>query len=281
MDGLALARAKKVEIARRVSELAAHRVEVGLGTLIVGDDPGSHSYVAGKHRDCAEVGIRSIRQELPAQATQARLLEAIEQLNEDPSVTGFIVQLPLPEAMNPDEALAMVRPDKDADGLHPFNLGSMLLGAPAPRPCTPKAVVALLAEYQVNTQGARVVIIGRGTTVGRPLSVLLSQSPFDSTVTVCHSRTQGLQQIACEADILIAAVGRPHFVSPEMVKPGACVIDVGLTRTSAGLIGDVAPGVDAVAGFITPVPGGVGPMTRAMLLENVVELAEHREESRS
>jgi methylenetetrahydrofolate dehydrogenase (NADP+)/methenyltetrahydrofolate cyclohydrolase len=276
MDGKALAVRVRSEVAAEVARLRALGLSVGLGTLIVGDDPGSHSYVAGKHRDCAEVGISSIRRELPASSSASDVWGAISDLNADAEVTGFIVQLPLPESIDPDAALAAVLPQKDADGLSPFNLGQLMLGAPGPRPCTPSAIVELLLEYQIALAGARVVIVGRGTTVGRPLSVLLSQKGFDATVTLCHSRTKDLAELTSQADVLVAALGHAAFVKPNMVKPGACVIDVGLTRTDRGLIGDVAPEVEGVAGYLTPVPGGVGPMTRAMLLRNVVSLASSK-----
>lgn len=276
MDGLSLARTTKLVLAERVSELAKRGVHVGLGTVLVGDDPGSHSYVAGKHRDCAEVGIASIRRDLPATISSADFFGVLNELNADDRVTGFIVQLPLPAHLDSNEALAAVAPAKDADGLNPFNLGQLMLGAPGPRPCTPRAILELLRKYEIPLEGANVVIIGRGTTVGRPLSVLLSQVGVDATVTICHSRTKNLSEIALTADVLVAAIGRPAFVTKSMVKPGACVIDVGLTRTAEGLVGDVAADVAEVAGAITPVPGGVGPMTRAMLLSNVVELAESR-----
>jgi len=274
MDGLSLARTTKIALAERVSVLAKRGVHVGLGTVLVGDDPGSHSYVAGKHRDCAEVGISSIRRDLPANIEATDFFSVIEELNTDNQVTGFIVQLPLPAHLDADAALAAVAPKKDADGLNPFNLGQLMLGAPGPRPCTPRAILELLQTYDVPLAGANVVIIGRGTTVGRPLSVLLSQTGIDATVTICHSRTKDLSEIAVKADVLIAAIGRPGFVTKSMVKPGACVVDVGLTRTNEGLLGDVASDVLEVAGKLTPVPGGVGPMTRAMLLSNVIELTE-------
>lgn len=273
MDGKALAAQVKSEVASEVSRLHDQNIKVGLGTLIVGDDPGSHSYVAGKHRDCAEVGIESIRQELPTNATTGAVLTAINELNTDPAVSGFIVQLPLPAHLDSDAALAAVAPGKDADGLNPFNLGQLLLGAPGPRPCTPCAIVELLGHYRIKLAGARVVIVGRGTTVGRPLAVILSQKGIDATVTVCHSKTRELSSITSQADVLVAALGQALFITADMVKPQACVIDVGLTRTSQGLIGDVAPGVAEVAAYLSPVPGGVGPMTRAMLLKNVVALA--------
>lgn len=276
MDGKALAARKKSHIAREVSQLAEVGVTVGLGTLIVGDDPGSHSYVAGKHRDCAEVGIKSIQRQLPSDATEQMLWGAISELNSDTSVSGFIVQLPLPSHLDSDAALAAVSPGKDADGLHPFNLGQMMLGAPGPRPCTPNAILSLLRHYQVDLVGSNVVIVGRGTTVGRPLGVLMSQREVDATVTICHSRTKDLASLTRQADVLVAALGSAGFITPSMVKPQACVIDVGLTRTETGLVGDVAPEVADVAGFLTPVPGGVGPMTRAMLLENVVALADSK-----
>ncbi len=279
MDGNALAARVKSEVAIEVERLKAVGLTVGLGTLIVGDDPGSHSYVAGKHRDCAEVGINSIRRELPENSSASDVWGAIADLNTDAAVTGFIVQLPLPASIDSDAALAAVLPEKDADGLNPFNLGQLLLGAPGPRPCTPSAIVELLLQYEITLAGARVVIVGRGTTVGRPLSVLLSQKGIDATVTLCHSRTKDLVELTSQADVLIAALGHAEFVKPNMVKPGACVIDVGLTRTDHGLIGDVAPEVKDVAGYLTPVPGGVGPMTRAMLLRNVVWLAGSRFEA--
>jgi methylenetetrahydrofolate dehydrogenase (NADP+)/methenyltetrahydrofolate cyclohydrolase len=274
LDGKATATAIKSELRERVARLAEAGVTPGLGTVLVGDDPGSHSYVAGKHRDCAEVGISSIRVDLPADASQQQVDEAILALNEDPSCTGYIVQLPLPRGLDESRALELIDPEKDADGLHPTNLGRLVLGIPAPLPCTPRGIVELLRRYDVEIAGAEVTVIGRGVTVGRPLGLLLTRRSENATVTLCHTGTRDLAAHVRDADIVVAAAGVAHLVTADMVKPGAAVLDVGITRTDAGLVGDVDPGVREVAGFVAPMPGGVGPMTRAMLLANVVEAAE-------
>jgi methylenetetrahydrofolate dehydrogenase (NADP+)/methenyltetrahydrofolate cyclohydrolase len=249
-------------------------VTPGLGTVLVGDDPGSRAYVAGKHRDCAEVGIESIRVDLPADATQQDVEGAVARLNSDPACTGYIVQLPLPKGLDANRVLELMDPDKDADGLHPTNLGRLVLGVPAPLPCTPRGIVELLRRYGVKLDGAEVVVVGRGLTVGRPLGLLLTRRTENSTVTLCHTGTRDLAEHTRIADIVVVATGHAHMLTPDMVKPGAAVLDVGITRTEAGLAGDVDPGVREVAGFLAPMPGGVGPMTRAMLLANVVETAE-------
>ena len=274
LDGKATATAIKSELRERVSRLAEAGVTPGLGTVLVGDDPGSHSYVAGKHRDCAEVGISSIRVDLPADASQQQVDEAILALNEDPACTGYIVQLPLPRGLDESRALELIDPDKDADGLHPTNLGRLVLGIPAPLPCTPRGIVELLRRYDVEIAGAEVTVVGRGVTVGRPLGLLLTRRSENATVTLCHTGTRDLAAHVRDADIVVAAAGVAHLITADMVKPGAAVLDVGITRTDAGLVGDVDPGVREVAGFVAPMPGGVGPMTRAMLLANVVEAAE-------
>ena len=246
----------------------------GLGTVLVGDDPGSHAYVGGKHKDCAEVGIQSIRVDMPASSTQADVDAEINRLNSDPTVTGYIVQLPLPKHLDSNRVLELMDPNKDADGLHPMNLGRLVLGIDAPLPCTPRGIVELLRRYDVNLDGAHVVIVGRGVTVGRPLGLLLTRRSENSTVTLCHTGTKDLATELKRADIIVAAAGVPGIVTADNVKPGAAVLDVGITRTDTGLVGDVAPDVAEVAAFIAPMPGGVGPMTRAMLLTNVVESAE-------
>jgi len=271
LDGKAVAAAIKAELKERVSTLA---VKPGLGTVLVGDDPGSHSYVGGKHRDCAEVGIASIRIDLPASATQADVMAAIKDLNNAKECTGYIVQLPLPRGISANVVLEAIDPVKDADGLHPLNLGKLVLGEEAPLPCTPRGIVELLHRYNVSTFGAEIVVMGRGITVGRPLSLLLSRKGDDATVTVTHTGTRDVASHTKRADIVVAAIGRAHLLTADMVKPGVVVLDVGVTRTEAGLLGDVHPGVAEVASFIAPMPGGVGPMTRAMLLTNVVESAE-------
>jgi methylenetetrahydrofolate dehydrogenase (NADP+)/methenyltetrahydrofolate cyclohydrolase len=274
LDGKATAAAIKAELAVRVARLREHGVTPGLGTVLVGDDPGSQSYVAGKHRDCAEVGISSMRVDLPSAATQAQVDDAIEQLNADPACTGYIVQLPLPKGLDESRALEAIDPDKDADGLHPTNLGRLVLGIAAPLPCTPRGIVELLRRYDVPIAGAEVTVIGRGVTVGRPLGLLLTRKSENATVTLCHTGTRDLAAHTRTADIVVAAAGVAHLLTADLVKPGAAVLDVGITRTSAGLVGDVHPDVLEVAGFVAPMPGGVGPMTRAMLLANVVEAAE-------
>jgi len=270
LDGKAVAQKIKSEIAAQVKALNR---QPGLGTILVGDDPGSVSYVAGKHRDCAEVGIASIRIDLPATASEGEILQAVAQLNKEANCTGFIVQLPLPKGVDAQKVLTAVDPSKDADGLHPTNLGNLVLDKPSITPCTPKAILALLTEYKIDLGGKSVLIIGRGTTVGRPLSILLSQKQANATVTLAHTATKNLTELTKSADVIIAAIGKPHFIKPEMIKAGAVVIDVGITRTDAGLLGDVDPKVIEIASYFAPMPGGVGPMTRAMLLTNLIELA--------
>jgi methylenetetrahydrofolate dehydrogenase (NADP+) / methenyltetrahydrofolate cyclohydrolase len=275
LDGKALAETIKAELKDRVSALAEHGVVPGLGTVLVGDDPGSRSYVRGKHRDCAQVGIASIQVELPASTSQEQLASVIAGLNADPACTGYIVQLPLPGNLDDNAALALVDPEKDADGLHPVNLGRLVLGVPGPLPRTPRGIVELLRRNGIGLNGAEVCVIGRGTTVGRPLGLLLTRKSENATVTLCHTGTVDLSQHTLQADIVVAAAGRPRLVTAEMIKPGAVCVDVGITRTDAGLVGDLDPSVREVAGWVAPMPGGIGPMTRAMLLSNVVERAEH------
>jgi methylenetetrahydrofolate dehydrogenase (NADP+)/methenyltetrahydrofolate cyclohydrolase len=274
MDGTSTATTVKADLATRVARLKERGIEPGLATVLVGDDPGSHAYVGGKHRDCAEVGIASIRVELPESTTQADLEATIASLNADPAVTGYIVQLPLPAHLDANRVLELMDPDKDADGLHPMNLGRLVLGVPAPLPCTPRGIVELLRTYDVAIAGAHVVVVGRGVTVGRPLGLLLTRRTENATVTLCHTGTKDVDQYIRQADIVVAAAGVPHLITADLVKPGAAVLDVGITRTDDGLVGDVAPDVFGVAGYVAPMPGGVGPMTRAMLLTNVVEAAE-------
>lgn len=274
LDGKATAAAVKADLARRVEGLRARGITPGLGTVLVGDDPGSHAYVGGKHQDCAEVGIESIRVDLPAETSQRELEDEIRRLNADPAVTGYIVQLPLPKHLDANRVLELMDPAKDADGLHPMNLGRLVLGIPAPLPCTPRGIVELLRAYDVPIAGAHVVVIGRGVTVGRPLGLLLTRRTENATVTLCHTGTRDLAADVARADIVVAAAGVPHLITASMVAPGAAVLDVGITRTEAGLVGDVDPGVAEVAGWFAPMPGGTGPMTRAMLLQNVVEAAE-------
>ena len=273
LDGKATAAAVKRDLAATVADLRAAGVVPGLGTVLVGDDPGSRAYVAGKHRDCAEVGIESIRVDLPDTATQADVLAAVRDLNADPACTGYIVQLPLPKGLDANAVLEAMDPAKDADGLHPVNLGRLVLGSPAPLPCTPRGIVELLRRYDVPINGAEVCVIGRGVTVGRPLGLLLTRKSENATVTLCHTGTRDIAAHARTADIVVAAAGVPHLITADLVKPGAAVLDVGITRTVDGLVGDVHPDVREVAGFLAPMPGGVGPMTRAMLLANVVEAA--------
>ena len=271
LDGKALATAIKAELSIRVLALKQKGITPGLGTVLVGDDPGSLSYVGGKHRDCQEVGINSIRVDLPASATERDVLAAIEDLNSSKECTGYIVQLPLPHGMSTQKVLEAIDPDKDADGLHPLNLGRLVAGYDAPLPCTPRAIVALLDHYKISTNGAEITVIGRGLTVGRPLGLLLSRKKENATVTLTHTGTKDLSRHTKNADIVIAAIGQSHFLKAEMIKEGAVVIDVGISRTSEGLDGDVCPGVYAKASYVSPMPGGVGPMTRAMLLTNVVD----------
>lgn len=274
LAGGPIARRIRSDLAERVARLASAGARPGLATVMVGDDPGSKAYVAGKHRDCAEVGISSIRVDLPAETTAARLEAALAELNADPACTGYIVQLPLPAQLDEHRALELMSPDKDADGLHPINLGRLVLGAPGPLPCTPRGVVAMLVEHHVELAGAHVVIVGRGTTVGRPLGLLLTRKTENATVTMCHTGTKDLAEHTRRADVLVCATGRPGLIDASMVRPGAVVVDVGITRTEDGLVGDVAADVWEMARLVAPVPGGVGPMTRAMLLTNVVEAAE-------
>lgn len=288
LDGIATASAIKGELASRIAALRAQGLTPGLGTLLVGDDPGSRSYVAGKHRDCAEVGIQSIRVDLPVTATDADVRAAIEKLNADPAVTGYIVQLPLPKGLDEHAALELIDPLKDADGLHPMNLGRLVMSIEgelaSPLPCTPAGIVELLQRHGVELSGKHVTIVGRGLTVGRPLGLLLTRKGIDATVTLTHSRTVDIAAEVRRADVVIAAVGVAHFIKPEWIKPGAAVLDVGITRVvdavtgTSRLTGDVDPGVAEVAGFVSPNPGGVGPMTRAMLLANVVKAAEQAAE---
>jgi methylenetetrahydrofolate dehydrogenase (NADP+)/methenyltetrahydrofolate cyclohydrolase len=274
LDGKALAASIKQNLAARTTSLKAKGITPGLGTVLVGDDPGSHSYVGGKHRDCQEVGINSIRIDLPADATQADVLAAIRDLNSAPECTGYIVQLPLPRGINTQVILEAIDPAKDADGLHPMNLGRLVAGYDAPLPCTPRGIVELLNHYKVPLNGAEVVVIGRGLTVGRPLGLLLTRKQENATVTLTHTGTKDLAAHTRRADIVVAAVGQAHFLKAEMIKPGAAVLDVGISRTEAGLLGDIDPAVRDVASWIAPMPGGVGPMTRAMLLTNVVDACE-------
>jgi methylenetetrahydrofolate dehydrogenase (NADP+)/methenyltetrahydrofolate cyclohydrolase len=274
LDGKATAAAVRADLATRVATLKAQGVTPGLGTVLVGADPGSVSYVAGKHRDCAEVGIASIRVDLPETASQADVLAAVKELNASPECTGFIVQLPLPRGLDANAILEVMDPLKDADGLHPTNLGRLVLGIDAPLPCTPRGCVELLRAYDVPLDGAEVVVVGRGVTVGRPLGLLLTRKTENATVTLCHTGTKDVAQHLKRADIIVAAAGVAHMITSDLVKPGAAVLDVGITRVGDKLLGDVHPDVREVAGFVAPMPGGTGPMTRAMLLANVVEAAE-------
>lgn len=279
LDGRATAKAIKTELAVEVAKLHQSGIKPGLGTLLVGDDPGSHTYVAGKHRDCAEVGINSIRIDLPSSATLSDIKAAVRDLNDSKEVTGYIVQLPLPGGIDSNAILELMDPAKDADGLHPINLGRLVMNVSgemkSPLPCTPNGIVELLKRYQIPTKGAEVAIIGRGLTVGRPLSLLMTRKGIDSSVTMLHSASKDIPEAVRRADIVVAALGQPHFVKPDWIKPGAAVLDVGITRTSTGLTGDVDPRVSEVAGWLSPNPGGVGPMTRAMLLKNVVLAAQN------
>ena len=282
LDGKAVAKAIKAELALEVVELKKKGVTPGLGTLLVGDDPGSHSYVAGKHRDCAQVGVHSVRIDLPANAKESDVRAAIRDLNDASDVTGYILQLPLPFGFNTNEILELIDPDKDADGLHPINLGRLVLAGSnemtSPLPCTPAGILELLHRYDINLSGAAVAIIGRGITVGRPLGLLLNKKGIDATVTSLHSGSNDIPKSVKQADIVIAALGVAHFVKPEWIKPGAAVLDVGITRVDNNgettLVGDVDPAVFNVAGFVSPNPGGVGPMTRAMLVRNVIRAAK-------
>jgi methylenetetrahydrofolate dehydrogenase (NADP+)/methenyltetrahydrofolate cyclohydrolase len=272
MDGKALAQRIKVDIAAAIGKLDK---SVGLGTILVGDDPGSVAYVEGKHRDCAEVGIKSIKVNLPATSNTSEVIAAVNALNTDPSCTGFIVQLPLPVGVDTQKVLSAINPAKDADGLTPNNLGNLVLGFNSVVACTPKAIVALLTEYKINLSGVKVLVIGRGMTVGRPLSILLSQKPINATVTLAHSASKNLTELIKESDVVIAAMGSAQFIKAEMVKKGSVLVDVGITRDSNQLVGDFDPKVIEVASAFAPMPGGVGPMTRVMLLKNVIELARN------
>jgi methylenetetrahydrofolate dehydrogenase (NADP+)/methenyltetrahydrofolate cyclohydrolase len=271
MDGKAFAKQLRSEIEKQVKEFS---IPVGLGTILVGDDPGSIAYVEGKHRDCAEVGIKSIRINLPVTASTDEVIAAVSKLNTDPLCTGFIVQLPLPNSIDVQKVLAAINPKKDADGLTPSNLGNLVLGFNTITPCTPLAIVALLEEYKVSLAGQKVLIIGRGRTVGRPLSILLSQKPYNATVILAHSATANLAQLLQDADIVISAIGIAHFIKPEMIKKDAIVVDVGISRLNNQLVGDVDPRVIDVASLFAPMPGGIGPMTRVMLLRNLIKLAQ-------
>jgi methylenetetrahydrofolate dehydrogenase (NADP+)/methenyltetrahydrofolate cyclohydrolase len=271
LDGKGLAAAIKAELTVRVSALKSQGITPGLGTILVGDDPGSLAYVAGKHRDCKEVGINSIRIDLPNDATEKDVLAAISDLNSSQECTGYIVQLPLPNGISTQRVLEAIDPDKDADGLHPMNLGRLVSGYNGALPCTPRAIVALLDHYKISTKGADVTVIGRGLTVGRPLGLLLTRKQENATVTLTHTGTKDLTKHTQNADIVVAAIGQSHFLKAEMIKEGAVVIDVGISRTEHGLDGDVCPGVYEKASYVSPMPGGVGPMTRAMLLTNVVD----------
>jgi methylenetetrahydrofolate dehydrogenase (NADP+)/methenyltetrahydrofolate cyclohydrolase len=274
LDGKATAAEIKADLKVRVAALAERGVVPGLGTVLVGDDPGSQAYVRGKHRDSAQIGINSIRRDLPAEATQQQVEAVVDELNADPACTGYLVQLPLPDGLDPYPVLHRVDPAKDADGLHPVNLGRLVLGEKGPLPCTPRGIVTLLRRFDVEIAGADITVIGRGITVGRSLGLLLTRKTENATVTLCHTGTKDLAKHTRDADIVIVAAGRPGLLTADMIKPGAVVVDVGITRTDAGLAGDVDPGVREVASWLAPVPGGVGPMTRAMLLVNVVEAAE-------
>jgi len=274
LDGRALAASIKQGLSARVQELQNKGVTPGLGTILVGDDPGSHSYVAGKHRDCQEVGITSFRVDLQADASESDVLAAIKDLNSAKECSGYIVQLPLPRGINTQKVLEAIDPAKDADGLHPMNLGRLVAGYDAPLPCTPRAIVELINHYKIPLSGAEVVVIGRGLTVGRPLGLLLNRKQENATVTLTHTGTKDLAAHTKRADIVVAAIGSPHFLKAKDIKSGATVLDVGISRTDAGLVGDVDPGVMEVAAFFAPMPGGVGPMTRAMLLTNVVQACE-------
>ena len=279
LDGKAAAAAVKEDLRERVKALAERGIVPGLGTVLVGDDPGSRAYVDGKHRDCAEVGIASLRHDLPADATQEQVQAAVTELNADPACHGYIVQLPLPKQIDTQRVLEAIDPDKDADGLHPVNLGRLVLGYDGPLPCTPRGIVHLLRQHDIELNGAEVVVIGRGTTVGRPLGLLLTRRSENATVTLCHTGTRNLAEHTRTADVVVAAVGVPGLLTSDMIRPGATVVDVGITRVvgpdgKGRYTGDVAPEVAEVAGALVPVPGGVGPMTRAMLLTNVVERAE-------
>lgn len=278
IDGKAVASQIRTELVTEVANLRQQGITPGLGTLLVGEDPGSKSYVAGKHRDCAEVGIESIQVELDDAASEKDIAKAIEDLNSASEVSGFIVQLPLPKKVNTNKLLELIDPSKDADGLHPINLGRLVLSGSSdvssPLPCTPSGILELCKRYQIPTRGKRALIIGRGITVGRPLSLMMAGRGVDATVQVVHSASENIEDLLGQADIVVAAAGSPHMVNSSQLKPGAAVFDVGITRTDDGLLGDVHPNASEVAGFVSPNPGGVGPMTRVMLLKNVLKLAK-------
>lgn len=286
LDGLRTAATLKDELRQRVEALAGAGHTPGLATVLVGDDPGSKWYVAGKHRDCAEVGIASISRELPATASQAEVEAVIDELNANREVTGYIVQLPLPDHLDSEALIERIDPAKDADGLHPMNLGRLVAGVSggidSPLPCTPRAVIELVERHGQSVSGAHVVVVGRGITVGRSIGLLLTRRGVDATVTLTHSRTKDLSGYLREADVIVAAAGSPHIVGKDDVKPGAIVLDVGVSRVAdpetgkPRIVGDVDPAVAEVAGWLSPNPGGVGPMTRALLLQNVVEIAERQ-----
>ncbi|MET3962891.1 methylenetetrahydrofolate dehydrogenase (NADP+)/methenyltetrahydrofolate cyclohydrolase [Marmoricola sp. OAE513] len=281
LDGSATAAAIKGELVSRIEALKAQGITPGLGTVLVGDDPGSRWYVNGKHKDCAEVGIESIRVDLPETASQEEIEAAVAELNANPACTGYIVQLPLPRGRDENRVLGLIDPAKDADGLHPTNLGWLVLGTDAPLPCTPFGIVELLRRHDVPIAGAEVVVVGRGVTVGRPLGLLLTRRSENATVTLCHTGTVDLAEHTRKADIVVAAAGVPGIITADMVKPGAALLDVGVSRVDGKIAGDLADDVWDVAGWVSPNPGGVGPMTRAMLLANVVSIAEKAAPTRS
>jgi methylenetetrahydrofolate dehydrogenase (NADP+)/methenyltetrahydrofolate cyclohydrolase len=277
LDGKATAAAIKTDLTARVEALKARGITPGLGTLLVGDDVGSQKYVAGKHRDSQQIGVHSIQRDLPATATQAEIEAVVRELNDDPACTGYLVQLPLPKGVNENRVLELIDPDKDADGLHPTNLGRLVLNEPGPLPCTPQGIITLLRRHEVEINGAHVVVVGRGTTVGRSLPLLLTRRSENATVTQCHTGTRDLPAQLRQADIIVAAAGVPQLIKPADVREGAAVLDVGVSRDENGkIVGDVHPGVRDVAAWVSPNPGGVGPMTRAQLLVNVVEAAERQ-----